>query len=54
MVFQLDYSLHNNFYESIMYGTMGLPPDSFYNDFAMILLSNWDSLFIGLKKSNKV
>ena len=36
---------------NLLHGTMGLPPNSFYNDFAMILWSNWDSLFLGLKKS---
>ena len=32
--FQLDYKI---IFMNLSHGTMGLPPNSFYNDFAMIL-----------------
>ena len=51
MVFQLDYTI---IFMNLSHGDIGSPPNSFYNDFAMILLSNWESLFLGLKKSKKV
>ena len=39
---------------NLSHGTIGLPPNSFYDDFAVILCSNWESLFVGLKKYKKV
>ena len=34
VVFQLDYTI---IFTNLSHGTMGLPQNSFYNDFAMIL-----------------
>ena len=51
MVFQLDYTI---ILINLSHGTISLPQNSFHNDFAMILRSNWDSLFLGLKKSKSI
>ena len=51
VVFQLDYTI---IFMNLSHGTMGLRQNSFYNVFAMILCSNWGSLFLGLKKSKSI